>query len=111
MAIRQRAKFEGWLKFELAYEASREEEVNNILVVESGYEGQQIRGDLYFRRNNKEYIVELKTPNTNWRVVMFLKIRLVQSQKTFPVLLPMDGKVSVAPPWWNNCLCFISGPS
>ena len=67
MAIRQRAKFEGWLKFELAYRTSQVNDIKDVLV-ESGYEGQKIRGDLLFRRNDKEYLIELKTPNTSWRM-------------------------------------------
>lgn len=67
MAIRQRAKFEGWLKFELAYRASQANDIKDVSV-ESGYEGQQIRGDICFSRDGKQYVVELKTPNTNWRM-------------------------------------------
>jgi len=64
LAVRQRAKFEGWLKFELA---QRAEAAGCIPVrVESAYgEG---RSDITFHANGMRYDMELKTPNTSWRM-------------------------------------------
>ena len=68
IAIRQRAKFEGWLKFELASIA----EINGATVVEvetSSDQGEsRKRADLSFIYEGKKYDVELKTPNSNWRM-------------------------------------------
>lgn len=65
--IRQKAKFEGWLKFELAgylelkgYQGVRVERQNN-----SGL----TRSDVTFLDHNlTTYNVELKTSNTNWKL-------------------------------------------
>lgn len=68
IAIRQRAKFEGWLKFELAAIA----EINGATVVEvetpSNKGENRKRADLSFVYEDKKYDVELKTPNSNWRM-------------------------------------------
>src|SRR5437660_1394612 len=66
IAARQRAKFEGWLKFELA-KAIEEAGANN-LQVESRYEGSGARSDISFCFDGAPYDLELKTPNTNWRM-------------------------------------------
>lgn len=64
LAARQRAKFEGWLKFELADKAQREgaSEVRVEPVLPGG------RADLSFVLAGERHIVELKTPNTNYRI-------------------------------------------
>src|SRR5688572_13414682 len=65
IALRQRAKFEGWLKFELAECAERHGAVN---VEVEAPTGMGARADLTFLHNGKRYDVELKTSNTNWRM-------------------------------------------
>jgi hypothetical protein len=68
IAIRQRAKFEGWLKFELGAIA----EINGATVVEvetpSNKGENRKRSDLSFIYKDKKYDIELKTPNSNWRM-------------------------------------------
>lgn len=69
IAMRQRAKFEGWLKFALAAHA----ELNGAtdVVVEAPISATGItraRSDISFRWDSVRYDVELKTPNTNWRM-------------------------------------------
>jgi hypothetical protein len=65
IALRQRAKFEGWLKFELAVVA----EQNGAIGVEvEAASGNGYRSDLSFVFEGERYQVELKTPNTNWRM-------------------------------------------
>ena len=66
IAVRQRAKFEGWLKFELAFVAGQHgaQEVQ----VEVPYQGSKKRADIGFVFDDVPYCVELKTPNTNWRM-------------------------------------------
>lgn len=67
IAVRQRAKFEGWLKFELAAIA----EANGADAVEvetSSHESDnKQRADVSFFYNDVSYDIEIKTPNTNWR--------------------------------------------
>jgi hypothetical protein len=65
IALRQRAKFEGWLKFELAAHAVKSGAEN--VVVERPLPGGD-RSDVSFDWNGLSYDVELKTPNTNWRM-------------------------------------------
>jgi hypothetical protein len=64
LAVRQRAKWEGWLKFELAARAEREGFVP--VRVEAAYG--QSRADVTLHRDGERYDVELKTPNANWRI-------------------------------------------
>jgi hypothetical protein len=68
LAIRQRAKFEGWLKLELAAYAISQGAAS--MEVESGYgaDGAPLRADLTFLNGGERYDVELKTCNTNWRM-------------------------------------------
>lgn len=68
IALRQRAKFEGWLKFELASQARRSEASN--VTVEAAFDttNSQYRSDVAFAWNDTDYAVELKTVNTNWRM-------------------------------------------
>lgn len=63
--IRQKAKFEGWLKFELAY--SLEKNGLKQVEVESLRSYSKERRDLSFFNDDKFYTVEIKTSNTNWK--------------------------------------------
>jgi hypothetical protein len=65
VAVRQRAKFEGWLKFELASHA--EENGATHLSVEAASDSGS-RSDLSFVYGGERYAVELKTCNTNYRM-------------------------------------------
>ena len=67
IALRQRAKFEGWLKFELA--AYAEQNGATRVEVEASKESSQTheRSDITFYLQDVRYDLELKTPNTNWR--------------------------------------------
>jgi len=69
IAVRQRAKFEGWLKFEIAAIAekvgARSVEVEPMSSVSAS---SKERPDLTFIYNGARYYVELKTPNSNWRM-------------------------------------------
>ncbi len=66
IAIRNRNKFEGWLKFELA--SKLEQQGFTDVLVETSYERRKDRYDLSFFKENDFYSVELKTPNTNWDI-------------------------------------------
>lgn len=65
LACQQRAKFEGWLKFELAGALNREPKIRNILL-EGGYTAGG-RADIVLTHCDITWFVELKTSNTNWR--------------------------------------------
>jgi hypothetical protein len=65
VAVRQRAKFEGWLKFELAQYA--EEHGASSVEVETASDG-GARSDLSLVFEGQRYDIELKTSNTNWRM-------------------------------------------
>lgn len=76
IAVRQRAKFEGWLKFELA--AAAERHGAQSVEVESVYDDSgpsNERSDLSFLFHGRRYDVELKTANTNWRIPGILNNR------------------------------------
>jgi hypothetical protein len=64
--VQQRAKFEGWLKFELAAAASRDGATD--VRVEVPLPACSDRGDLGFTLAGEPYLLELKTPNSNWRL-------------------------------------------
>ena len=64
--VRQKAKFEGWLKFELANWLELQE-IENV-EVESKVEYRRDRTDITFFHNDEPCYVELKTPNTNWKI-------------------------------------------
>lgn len=66
MACQQRAKFEGWLKFELAVAIGRKPGISDV-IIEDSYKDKG-RSDISFRYMNEKYQVEMKTANTNWRV-------------------------------------------
>jgi hypothetical protein len=65
LALCQRAKFEGWLKFELA--AKAEQAGAQDLVLEAPLPMGHARADLGFQLEGGSYVVELKTSNANWR--------------------------------------------
>ena len=64
LAMSQRAKFEGWLKFELA-DAARRNGATDIRFEPMLTLG---RADLSFHLKGVACVVELKTPNTNYRM-------------------------------------------
>ncbi len=66
IAVRQRAKFEGWLKFELAFVA--EQHGAQDVQVEAPYQGSKKHADIGFEFEGTAYCVELKTSNTNCRM-------------------------------------------
>lgn len=66
IAIRQRAKFEGWLKFELA---NRIEKLGFVEVeLETKLDRKRDRPDISFFKEFDFYRIELKTCNTSWKV-------------------------------------------
>jgi len=64
IALRQKAKFEGWLKFELA--ALLEKKGLKEVVVEGKARHRNDRTDITFVQDYTDYSLELKTSNTNW---------------------------------------------
>ncbi len=69
IALRQRAKFEGWLKFALAAHAELKGAANVEVEASTSESGPiRTRSDLSFRWDGARYDIELKTPNTNWRM-------------------------------------------
>lgn len=68
IALRQRAEFEGWLKFELA--ALAEKHGAEAVEVESSYtsSASQMRSDMAFYFKGIRYNIQLKTVNSNWRM-------------------------------------------
>jgi len=68
IAIKQRAKFEGWLKFELAHQISISNGFQNV-EVEKCLHGQSGKiTDIAFSYKNINYYLELKTANTSWKI-------------------------------------------
>ncbi|MGA3086079.1 MAG: hypothetical protein ABSE95_15005 [Thermodesulfobacteriota bacterium] len=65
LACQQRAKFEGWLKFELASAISNENNFSQV-ILEDGYTNGG-RSDISFLFQGNKYYIEMKTANTNWR--------------------------------------------
>lgn len=71
IAIRQRAKFEGWLKFELA---ERLEQIGlKEVELETKIPGKRSRPDISFFSDDDFYQIELKTCNTSWKIEGILK--------------------------------------
>lgn len=66
LAVGQRAKFEGWLKFELACKAIHAGATD--VVLEAPLPKGTTRADLGFTLGETRHVVELKTPNANWRM-------------------------------------------
>jgi hypothetical protein len=67
VAVRQRAKFEGWLKFELAAYAALKGASDVTVETSLGNEA-GTRSDVTFLFQGSRYDIELKTCNTNWRM-------------------------------------------
>lgn len=67
IAIRQRAKFEGWLKFELAAYAELHG-AEQVKIEAATDDSVRSRADLTFHYNGERYDIELKTCNTNYRM-------------------------------------------
>jgi len=67
IAMRQRAKFEGWLKFELAAYAQLKGAAE-VTVEAATDDSSGSRRDLTFYYRGEKCNVELKTCNTNWRM-------------------------------------------
>jgi hypothetical protein len=65
--LRQRAEFEGWLKFELA-DRIEEAGYSFVEVEAKGWTREKTDIDFYDSENEIQYSVELKTSNTNWIV-------------------------------------------
>ena len=66
--IRQKAKFEGWLKFELAHYIEQQGYVN--VEVETMGQTNKFRTDItFFDKEHIPYGIELKTSNTNWNML------------------------------------------
>jgi len=65
VAIKQRAKFEGWLKFMLV-KCALDNNCEDIKVEESY--GTNKRADLSFKSGESKYYIELKTANTNSKI-------------------------------------------
>ena len=69
IAMRQRAKFEGWLKFSLATHAELKGATDIVVEAPISVSGvNRARSDFSFKWDGVRYDVELKTPNTNWRM-------------------------------------------
>ena len=68
IALRQRAKFEGWLKFELAGIAEKYGAEDVEVEASNNFGTGLMRSDIAFKFNDIRYDVELKTPNSNWRM-------------------------------------------
>lgn len=66
MACQQRAKFEGWLKFELAVALQNHGDIQEV-VLEGSY-GDRGRTDIRFIYKEVVHFLEMKTSNVNWRV-------------------------------------------
>jgi len=64
--LRHKAKFEGWLKFELAHYL--EEIGMENVKVESKASFSRDRADITFFHNGEPHTIEMKTPNTNWKI-------------------------------------------
>lgn len=66
IALRQRAKFEGWLKFELACYLDQIGMRSVEVESQSGF-GRE-RADIAFFKDDEPFSIELKTPNTSWEI-------------------------------------------
>jgi hypothetical protein len=63
--LRQRAKFEGWLKFELACYL---DQIGMASVEVESQSSFRHKTDIVFIKDDYLYSVELKTPNTSWKI-------------------------------------------
>ena len=84
LASQQRAKFEGWLKFELAVALRSKAGFNNVTLEERYLTTG--RSDISFEYNGAKWFVEMKTANTNWRAEDLEKL-------TRPITRNIDGIV------------------
>lgn len=66
LPIEQRAKFEGWLKIELAAAVANDARFKNVRLEES-YQRSK-RADLSFSVAGKRFFIQMKTCNTTWRM-------------------------------------------
>ena len=72
LPVEQRAKFEGWLKFELAYHASKVADVRDVKVevpvksTDKQNKKKVTLNDISFCFEGNNYRIELKTSNTNY---------------------------------------------
>lgn len=82
LACQQRAKFEGWLKFELASALKEKEGVDRI-ILEDSY-ATNGRSDISFEFGGNKWFIEMKTANTNWRADNLENL-------TRPITRNMDG--------------------
>ncbi len=67
LAVEQRAKFEGWLKFELADFLNKAPGVKEI-EIEACVPGTGSKVDLLVKKKNSSFFVELKTSNTSYEI-------------------------------------------
>lgn len=95
IACQQRAKFEGWLKFELAVSLAQRSAISEI-IFEDGY-GEKKRSDLSFVFDSRKWFVEMKTANTSWRVEGV-------KNKTRPITMNIDGISEDIQILKENCL-------
>jgi hypothetical protein len=65
LACKQRAKFEGWMKFELAAVLASDNQYSQV-TLEDNYQTRG-RADISFMHQSTKWYVEMKTANTNWR--------------------------------------------
>jgi hypothetical protein len=106
IAMRQRAKFEGWLKFELALYAEHHG-ATSVEVEKTADPGS--RCDLSFIYEGKQCDIELKTCNTNWRMNGVLNL-------TKPITMNIDevivdgGKLRLCHPQTEGVVAFCLFP-
>lgn len=84
LAMAQRAKFEGWLKVELAACLASQERFDDVRLEDQYAQGR--RADISFVADDIRWFVELKTPNTNWRATGI-------ESKTRPITLNISGVI------------------
>jgi hypothetical protein len=65
--LRQRAKFEDWLKFELAHYLEQKG-MRSVEVESKGSSWTGGRTDITFFQDEEPYSLELKTANTSWKI-------------------------------------------
>lgn len=85
IACSQRAKFEGWLKFELANGLRRHNDFRDIFLEKAYAIGK--RSDIAYKYGGSEWFVEIKTTNTNWRGTGILN-------RTRPIKMNIDHVIS-----------------
>lgn len=65
--LRKKSKFEGWLKFELASYLENSLKMSSV-EIEKKNDHNNFRCDISFVCNDIIFRLELKTPNTNWKI-------------------------------------------